>query len=94
MHTNAISLYQIRPSVCPMPVMCIMNAQVVTVFRQSSRGITLVFELYRHYRISWNGTRSEGATNICGWENFAIFDRYAVYLGNEIGPWLLIGSRR
>ena len=54
-----------------------MNEYIIKLFPPSGRGMTLVFQHYRHYKIP-RETPSAWALSTQGWEKFAISTKIAV----------------
>ena len=64
------------------------------IFPPPGRGMALLFQRYRRYKIS-RGTASAETSNTLGWVKFAIFDwnRCLPCKRYEIGPWLLYNRK-
>ena len=57
------------------------NAHIVKLFLPSGKGMTLVFETYRHYKIP-TGTPSVRASSTRGWEKCDLRQKSPFYFGN------------
>ena len=82
--------YQFRPSVRPVPVMCLNECICSHIFYALIRASSS-FEPHRRYQIPMGSLlqRRHYIHGIRGWEDVRFSTEVAVYLGNETGPWLL-----